>query len=129
MIRRPPITTRTDTLFPYTTLFQSARVELGAAALHVVDQAARGRNKDVGAAAQVVDLRAHAGATVDGGHVEVQVAAVGLDAVGDLDREYAGRHQHQRERLERALGRGDFGKAQPQLNGSAHVRTRTTNSY
>src|SRR3546814_20739887 len=27
MIRRPPRTTRTDTLFPYTTLFRSARKE------------------------------------------------------------------------------------------------------
>src|SRR3546814_8652269 len=27
MIRRPPISTRTDTLFPYTTLFRSARGE------------------------------------------------------------------------------------------------------
>src|SRR3546814_20501955 len=26
MIRRPPISTRTDTLFPYTTLFRSARM-------------------------------------------------------------------------------------------------------
>src|SRR3546814_1132211 len=26
MIRRPPISTRTDTLFPYTTLFRSIRV-------------------------------------------------------------------------------------------------------
>src|SRR3546814_7767689 len=26
MIRRPPISTRTDTLFPYTTLFRSARL-------------------------------------------------------------------------------------------------------
>src|SRR3546814_2304313 len=29
MLRRPPITTRTDTLFPYTTLFRSAKAELG----------------------------------------------------------------------------------------------------
>src|SRR3546814_8478316 len=28
MIRRPPISTRTDTLFPYTTLFRSARPRL-----------------------------------------------------------------------------------------------------
>src|SRR3546814_14739704 len=28
MIRRPPISTRTDTLFPYTTLFRSARYPL-----------------------------------------------------------------------------------------------------
>src|SRR3546814_20496693 len=29
MIRRPPRSTRTDTLFPYTTLFRSDRVEVG----------------------------------------------------------------------------------------------------
>src|SRR3546814_3834901 len=29
MIRRPPRSTRTDTLFPYTTLFRSADVRLG----------------------------------------------------------------------------------------------------
>src|SRR3546814_1314265 len=29
MIRRPPRSTRTDTLFPYTTLFRSARADLG----------------------------------------------------------------------------------------------------
>src|SRR3546814_15933784 len=29
MIRRPPSSTRTDTLFPYTTLFRSAAVDLG----------------------------------------------------------------------------------------------------
>src|SRR3546814_208879 len=28
MIRRPPRSTRTDTLFPYTTLFRSARVKV-----------------------------------------------------------------------------------------------------
>src|SRR3546814_11984556 len=31
MIRRPPRSTRTDTLFPYTTLFRSAGVEIVAA--------------------------------------------------------------------------------------------------
>src|SRR3546814_14319278 len=30
MIRRPPRSTRTDTLFPYTTLFRSHRQQLGA---------------------------------------------------------------------------------------------------
>src|SRR3546814_8373748 len=29
MIRRPPRSTRTDTLFPYTTLFRSKRIEKG----------------------------------------------------------------------------------------------------
>src|SRR3546814_996736 len=34
MIRRPPRSTRTDTLFPYTTLFRSRQPGLRAAALH-----------------------------------------------------------------------------------------------
>src|SRR3546814_5956805 len=33
MIRRPPRSTRTDTLFPYTTLFRSARASLKAAVI------------------------------------------------------------------------------------------------
>src|SRR3546814_8574489 len=40
MIRRPPRSTRTDTLFPYTTLFRSlARETVGAAHLHRVEVA------------------------------------------------------------------------------------------
>src|SRR3546814_12708430 len=39
MIRRPPRSTRTDTLFPYTTLFRSQRDgKLGAAAISAVDR-------------------------------------------------------------------------------------------
>src|SRR3546814_15350706 len=42
MIRRPPRSTRTDTLFPYTTLFRS-RLQLSADALHyAVDDLKRG---------------------------------------------------------------------------------------
>src|SRR3546814_11394398 len=33
MIRRPPRSTRTDTLFPYTTLFRSAAEDIGQTAL------------------------------------------------------------------------------------------------
>src|SRR3546814_16683258 len=41
MIRRPPRSTRTDTLFPYTTLFRSERLRrLHEAAQHVVQDAA-----------------------------------------------------------------------------------------
>src|SRR3546814_19288173 len=36
MIRRPPISTRTDTLFPYTTLFRSGHVAAQVALDHVV---------------------------------------------------------------------------------------------
>src|SRR3546814_1837089 len=34
MLRRPPRSTRTDTLFPYTTLFRSGRHQPGGALLH-----------------------------------------------------------------------------------------------
>jgi hypothetical protein len=43
----------------------STASRLRGAALHVVEQAARARDQDVDAAAQLFDLRLHAGATVD----------------------------------------------------------------
>src|SRR3546814_2949756 len=51
MIRRPPRSTRTDTLFPYTTLFRSdhhtpaAAIQLHVALVVMILQAAGGRNK------------------------------------------------------------------------------------
>src|SRR3546814_7868505 len=54
MIRRPPRSTRTDTLFPYTTLFRSERV-----AHTIIDGRARGRGGravDIGRAEVDVDL-------------------------------------------------------------------------
>src|SRR3546814_16195919 len=41
MIRRPPRSTRTDTLFPYTTLFRSRE---GSASYHQIDQTVRNDN-------------------------------------------------------------------------------------
>src|SRR3546814_5637546 len=41
MIRRPPRSTRTDTLFPYTTLFRSMRVPLGAPSVGVSSKKSR----------------------------------------------------------------------------------------
>src|SRR3546814_16495634 len=38
MIRRPPRSTRTDTLFPYTTLFRSARAAVGKGGEEAVEQ-------------------------------------------------------------------------------------------
>src|SRR3546814_13147452 len=63
MIRRPPISTRTDTLFPYTTLFRSARILLvlfqpGIKLRLVVDEGAR----SAAAALTLALLRPHAGA-------------------------------------------------------------------
>src|SRR3546814_10759059 len=43
MIRRPPRSTRTDTLFPYTTLFRSALVRLGRLAPERPDARRRAR--------------------------------------------------------------------------------------
>src|SRR3546814_2735108 len=43
MIRRPPRSTRTDTLFPYTTLFRSGGHAIDRRALHVVEQEQRPR--------------------------------------------------------------------------------------
>src|SRR3546814_5863216 len=37
MIRRPPISTRTDTLFPYTTLFRSPRCGTGKVSVQLAD--------------------------------------------------------------------------------------------
>src|SRR3546814_10526265 len=63
MIRRPPRSTRTDTLFPYTTLFRSQ--------LRVVDRdRVVGAHRDIGG-----DGRA-----VRGGHVVGDVVQVGVDA-------------------------------------------------
>src|SRR3546814_18013306 len=52
MIRRPPRSTRTDTLFPYTTLFRSSS---GAAAAAPLDQA--GRTEILTNAARLIETR------------------------------------------------------------------------
>src|SRR3546814_11159394 len=41
MIRRPPRSTRTDTLFPYTTLFRSADKAIGVERIHVEQDAGK----------------------------------------------------------------------------------------
>src|SRR3546814_12326236 len=71
MIRRPPRTTRTDTLFPYTTLFRSL--------LLLARIAARQRPGRVGARLQLDQLLAHG--------AERGLAVAGHDAVvGDRPR-------------------------------------------
>src|SRR3546814_10577632 len=45
MIRRPPRSTRTDTLFPYTTLFRSDRQGLQAARVRRLDHIADGQDQ------------------------------------------------------------------------------------
>src|SRR3546814_3245165 len=61
MIRRPPRSTRTDTLFPYTTLFRSQRDRLPVGTVRVDD----GRHLVVGADLQEVRRELVAGPDVD----------------------------------------------------------------
>src|SRR3546814_1711720 len=70
MIRRPPRSTRTDTLFPYTTLFRS-----GAAAVAAVEAECAGR---VGAFARQWGLGEQLADGVKGAHVAGGVRAGGL---------------------------------------------------
>src|SRR3546814_204412 len=53
MIRRPPISTRTDTLFPYTTLFRSHTPEGG----RIMSEAAKGWTRDQMAARAARELQ------------------------------------------------------------------------
>src|SRR3546814_2419948 len=46
MIRRPPRSTRTDTLFPYTTLFRSPRLHVGAHGANRPRQAEGGHGRE-----------------------------------------------------------------------------------
>src|SRR3546814_2520559 len=54
MIRRPPRSTRTDTLFPYTTLFRSLEDELEIAARHRRTQGADPRYRGIQQCLQAV---------------------------------------------------------------------------
>src|SRR3546814_2188871 len=73
MIRRPPRSTRTDTLFPYTTLFRSARA---ARRLHVV------RTADDRLRMQMKTVRATFGHDVDPAIAHLQTAAAQIPVLG-----------------------------------------------
>src|SRR3546814_871593 len=89
MIRRPPRSTRTDTLFPYTTLFRSPRMTGRAQRVRLGDVVARlgvGEDADVDAiegarrfAPQPVQLLALALIVAEASAVAAQVGRVGLD--------------------------------------------------
>src|SRR3546814_20031564 len=61
MIRRPPISTRTDTLFPYTTLFRSKAKAKGKRVLEDVEEPG-----PVSGGSNVIDLMAALKASGDG---------------------------------------------------------------
>src|SRR3546814_12032856 len=58
MIRRPPRATRTDTLFPYTTLFRSGRGD-GGAQYQAGVRALRGEQEDIAGHPGIVRRNAH----------------------------------------------------------------------
>src|SRR3546814_10064744 len=67
MIRRPPRSTRTDTLFPYTTLFRSDRIGRSSCSTRPLRSAAIGPRADrnAGVCRMVQRQRAHRGKTAD----------------------------------------------------------------
>src|SRR3546814_6045377 len=116
MIRRPPRSTRTDTLFPYTTLFRSdaaavGRVDRGVHADHLAIQ---------------VEQRATRVAAVDRG-VDLQevVIGTGLD-VAAARRDDAGGH---RAAEAEGIAHGEHPVADPGLVGVDRKSTRLNSSH
>src|SRR4029077_12773623 len=75
------------------------------AAVHQVDQPARGADDDVDALLERVELRVVGHAAVDGEDPDAAVLAGQGEVGGDLERELAGRRDDQRLRL---AGRGEL---------------------
>ena len=69
--------------------------ELEAVALHEVEQAAGGGDHDFDALHHGADLAAHRHAADRQRRGEADVAAIGVEAVEDLTRQFAGRREHQ----------------------------------
>src|SRR3546814_9305576 len=81
MIRRPPRSTRTDTLFPYTTLFRSPRLHFEGAETSFRLGTADGDSEDI-VASQIV------GTAWDGGRAVVAYEFYRRDALAAADRDY-----------------------------------------
>src|SRR3546814_18213502 len=71
LIRRPPRSTRTDTLFPYTTLFRSDDIAAGVAAVHAAERPGdiAGRGRELVPAQQHRSVALHRGLRVERGHI------------------------------------------------------------
>ena len=81
-------------------------VEVERLAAQVIEHAARRADDDVGAAAQRADLVIHRRAAVDRHDVQVRALRVLVERLGDLHRQLARRHQHQRARRAAVALRG-----------------------
>src|SRR3546814_7449926 len=84
MIRRPPRSTRTDTLFPYTTLFRSVRRHAARAARRLVDHDPRVRQRDAHAG--------FAGGEQEAAHRRGLADADGADARANILHRVVDRH-------------------------------------
>src|SRR3546814_6204192 len=89
MIRRPPRSTRTDTLFPYTTLFRSAE--------RIADRAtylANGLSNQTERAAGLADYLASLVASDTGIEVlKTEIAAASTQSAADRSEEHTSEHQ------------------------------------
>src|SRR3546814_14783059 len=74
MIRRPPRSTRTDTLFPYTTLFRSLHLQSGR-----ID--AQRRQKPAGPRQEHIARRVELRDAADVGGGDVEIAAFGFEEI------------------------------------------------
>src|SRR3546814_13288608 len=109
MIRRPPRSTLTDTLFPYTTLFRSLGLDVAGAVEELLDQAlaaAEGADRLPGRRLeQLGDLLQRAGAL----EAPPTAAVDGLD--GDRETEHLGQRDALVGALDRVLRAGEIGRA------------------
>src|SRR3546814_58677 len=92
MIRRPPRSTRTDTLFPYTTLVRSVDVPLGAHQRRAEEELDPARPVDVDEFRRQLGIIAAQDRvrTVQEGHL----AAKTVEDAGELDRDIAASNDH-----------------------------------
>ena len=100
--------------------------EIDGTLLHVVEQAPRGRDQNVDAPREGVNLRVDTDATEDRERGERQVLAVGAHAFLDLHGEFARRRQHQHARLlrPRALALQQLQDGQREAGGLAGAGLR-----
>src|SRR3546814_15164978 len=86
MSLRPPRSTRTDTLFPYTTLFRSLRLELGASRVAdpVVLEAVRAQHIPFARAGRDVEIQPEMPGQLHRGHADT--AGRGVDQQRQIGR-------------------------------------------
>ena len=95
--------------------------ELHVAALDEIEQTAGRGDQDVDAARQGLDLATVTQAANDGAEAQAEAATIGVEAAGDLDREFAGRRQHEGAR---ALGLGALLRLGKKLQHGQRERRR-----